>query len=218
MAITKILIEGVEYDIKDESLSLALAQHISSGGTSHAIATESQAGFISPESQTKLNGIAAGANNYTLTNELLSDVLVSSVESEASDADTIPFVDSSDSNILKKISISNLSVALKSFFDTLYSKISNGVIVPDATTVSVSLTPGVITKIETLNTCTSMTVTLEAGNWWDEYKIIFTTGAVPPTVSFPSSITRWAGGTPTIEANKRYEVSILDGTGVVSSV
>lgn len=115
--------------------------------------------------------------------------------------------------------INNVELAgNKSLDDLGIMKKNSGIIVPDAATVSVSLTPGVITKIETLNTCTSLAVTLEAGNWWDEYKIIFTTGAVPPTVSFPISITRWAGGTPTIAANKRYEVSILDGTGVVSSV
>ena len=41
-----------------------LHQHIGSGGSSHAAATASTAGFMSAEDKTKLDGIQPGANNY----------------------------------------------------------------------------------------------------------------------------------------------------------
>lgn len=40
--------------------------HEGTGGNSHALATTSLAGFMSATDKSKLNGIAAGANNYTL--------------------------------------------------------------------------------------------------------------------------------------------------------
>lgn len=48
------------YGITDATPS----SHIGSGGDAHALASQSEAGFISPENQTKLDGIAEGANNY----------------------------------------------------------------------------------------------------------------------------------------------------------
>ena len=41
------------------------ASHAGSGGTSHATATTSTAGFMSAGDKTKLDGVATGANNYT---------------------------------------------------------------------------------------------------------------------------------------------------------
>ena len=93
-----------------------------------------------------------------------------------------------------------------------------GELLSDAASISVVLSPNSIAKIPILTLCSNLTISLDDGLWSDEYGIIFTTGSTAPTVSFPASITKWIGGAPTIAANKRYEVSILDGTGVVSSV
>ncbi|NBD24313.1 hypothetical protein [Paenibacillus glycinis] len=41
-----------------------LATHIGTGGAAHAVATQTAAGFASASDKTKLDGIAAGANNY----------------------------------------------------------------------------------------------------------------------------------------------------------
>lgn len=56
----------------------------------------------------------------------------------------------------------------------------------------------------------SLSTSLEYFHW------IFDTGATAPTITWPSAIKEWAGGSaPTIAANKRYEVSLLKGVAVV---
>lgn len=46
----------------------------------------------------------------------------------------------------------------------------------------------------------------------------FATGSTAPTITWPQQITAWADGeAPTIEANKRYEVSVMDGLACVVS-
>lgn len=46
----------------------------------------------------------------------------------------------------------------------------------------------------------------------------FSTGSTDPMITWPQQITMWAGGeAPTIEANKRYEVSVMDGLACVVS-
>lgn len=46
----------------------------------------------------------------------------------------------------------------------------------------------------------------------------FSTGSTAPTITWPAQITMWADGeAPTIEANKRYEVSVMDGLACVVS-
>lgn len=44
----------------------------------------------------------------------------------------------------------------------------------------------------------------------------FTTPATAPTITWPSAITSWAGGSaPTINASKSYEVSVMDGIATI---
>lgn len=67
---------------------------------------------------------------------------------------------------------------------------------------------------------TSLTITLGSAidGRENEYKGQFTTGATAPTVSFPASVS-WIGGAfPTMQANKRYQFSILNGIGVIVGV
>lgn len=46
----------------------------------------------------------------------------------------------------------------------------------------------------------------------------FSTGSTAPMITWPQQITMWADGeAPTIEANKRYEVSVMDGLACVVS-
>ena len=47
---------------------LAPSSHVSAGGTAHAAATTSVAGFMSAADKTKLNGVASNANNYSHPN------------------------------------------------------------------------------------------------------------------------------------------------------
>lgn len=60
---------------------------------------------------------------------------------------------------------------------------------------------------------TSLTLTEASGA--REYLVIFTTGATAPTVTFPSGVV--FPDTLTIEADKRYEVSVRDGYAVAQS-
>lgn len=60
---------------------------------------------------------------------------------------------------------------------------------------------------------TSLTLTQASGA--REYLVIFATGSTAPTVTFPSGVA--FPDTLTIEANKRYEVSVRDGYAVAQS-
>lgn len=51
----------------------------------------------------------------------------------------------------------------------------------------------------------------------NEYKGQFATGATVPTVTFPENIV-WVGGFPMVEANKKYQFSILNSIGVIVGV
>lgn len=53
----------------------------------------------------------------------------------------------------------------------------------------------------------------------NHYFFIFETGATAPTITWPAAVVAWYGGTaPTIDVNKHYEVSVLDGIGVIMEV
>ena len=197
-----------------------LADHIGGGGVSHALVTDTDAGFMSPEEHNKLAGVAENANNYTLTNQLLSSVLSSAMATAIVDSDTIPFSDTSNLGLTKKITVSNLFAVLKTYFDTIYTVISSGNTIADATTLSINLSKyPTVKKTATLTTCTSLTITLPSGaNWYDEYMLYFTTGSVAPVIAWPIEITEWVGGEPTFSANKTYVISIQNGIGVVANV
>lgn len=60
---------------------------------------------------------------------------------------------------------------------------------------------------------TSLTLTEATGA--REYLVIFTTGSTAPTVTFPSGVV--FPDTLTVEANKRYEVSVRDGYAVAQA-
>lgn len=55
----------------------------------------------------------------------------------------------------------------------------------------------------------------------NEYKFSFTAGSTAPTITWPNSITKWAGnaldsGLPNVEADTYYEVSVVDGMGIIN--
>jgi hypothetical protein len=65
------------------------------------------------------------------------------------------------------------------------------------------------TTFPALNTPTDLTVA-------HVYCWTFTTPATAPTITWPSAITSWAGGSaPTINASKSYEVSVMDGFATI---
>lgn len=65
------------------------------------------------------------------------------------------------------------------------------------------------TTFPALNTPTDLTVA-------HVYCWTFTTPATAPTITWPSAITSWAGGSaPTINESKSYEVSVMDGLATI---
>lgn len=65
------------------------------------------------------------------------------------------------------------------------------------------------TTFPALNTPTDLTVA-------HVYCWTFTTPSTAPTITWPTAITAWAGGSaPTINASKSYEVSVMDGFATI---
>ena len=67
----------------------------------------------------------------------------------------------------------------------------------------------------------NITFTLASGTSGvtNHYFWSFDTGSTAPTITWPSGITSWYGGSaPTINASKHYEVSVLNGVAVVMEV
>ena len=73
----------------------------------------------------------------------------------------------------------------------------------------------------------SVTVTLdtttEVSGQMNIYSLVFTAGATAPTITWPASITKWAGNcldsttlAPVITGGNTYEVSIVDGLAVIT--
>lgn len=76
-----------------------------------------------------------------------------------------------------------------------------------------NIEPNVVTDFgEIDDTPVTFTLGESGGNGYDHYFIIFETGATAPTITWPTAIRSWVGGSaPVITANTHYEVSILDG-------
>lgn len=96
------------------------------------------------------------------------------------------------------------------------------VIVVDASTLPASLDPNKVYQLGTL----SGSVTIppftavpagdtEAKLWY----FTFDTPATAPTITWPAAVTAWVGGSaPTINASKKYEVSVLDGVAAIMEI
>lgn len=84
--------------------------------------------------------------------------------------------------------------------------------------------PNVLYKLGTLTgTVTISFATASDANIENEYKFTFTAGSTAPTITWPASITKWAGncvenGVPVIADNCSYEVSILEGLAIIVEV
>lgn len=82
--------------------------------------------------------------------------------------------------------------------------------------------PGVLYNLGTLSG--SVTISFAAAsdaNVENEYKFTFDTGASAPTITWPNSITGWAGNcldnsAPLIAASKHYEVSVIGAYGIIA--
>ena len=92
------------------------------------------------------------------------------------------------------------------------------VMVEDATTPPASMAPNTVYKYGTLsgNTTFPPLATPAEPDIANVYCWTFATPATAPTITWPSGITAWAGGSaPTINASKSYEVSVMDGLATI---
>lgn len=81
---------------------------------------------------------------------------------------------------------------------------------------TLSIAPNVLHKWGTVS---RLTITLTAPtdtSVYNEYMIQFTSGSTPTTLSVPSAV-KWVSE-PKIEANKTYQVSIVDNIGLIVGV
>ena len=84
------------------------------------------------------------------------------------------------------------------------------------------LLPGVLYNLGTLTG--SVTIDFAAASdatVENEYKFTFDADSTAPTITWPNSITDWAGncldnGAPLIAASKHYEVSVMGGYGIIA--
>lgn len=92
------------------------------------------------------------------------------------------------------------------------------VMVEDASTPPASMLPNTVYKYGTLsgNTTFPALATPTEPDIANVYCWTFATPATAPTITWPSAITSWAGGSaPTINASKSYEVSVMDGFATI---
>lgn len=84
--------------------------------------------------------------------------------------------------------------------------------------------PNVLYKLGTLTgTVTISFAAASDANIENEYKFTFTAGSTAPTITWPASITKWAGncvenGAPVIASSNYYEVSVEDGIAFIVEV
>lgn len=105
----------------------------------------------------------------------------------------------------------NIGVSNSTGGNGTYSEVSHG-----TADTSFILTPNTFHIWDEVSSLT-LTLGAETSGVANEYIFQFTSGSEPTTLSLPDDIKWTSGETPTIEANKIYQVSILKGLGSVLS-
>lgn len=93
------------------------------------------------------------------------------------------------------------------------------VVVVDGSTLPASLDPNKVYQLGTLTGSVTIPAFAAVDSGDTEAKIwcfTFDTSTTAPTITWPAGITTWSGGSaPTINASKSYEVTVMDGIGVI---
>ena len=93
------------------------------------------------------------------------------------------------------------------------------VVVVDGSTLPASLDPNKVYQLGTLTGSVTIPAFASVQSGDTEAKIwcfTFSTSTTAPTITWPAGITGWSGGSaPTINASKSYEVTVMDGIGVL---
>jgi len=114
------------------------ASHITGGSDAIQSATASQNGLATAAQITKLDGIEALADVTDAAN-VGGAIHGATAKTTPVDADTVSLIDSAASNVLKKLSWTNIKATLKTYFDALYvtgpaSATDNAIVRFDGTT------------------------------------------------------------------------------------
>lgn len=91
--------------------------------------------------------------------------------------------------------------------------VSTGIPIVTQTASSVSINPNCLNQWGEIATLTITLATPTDNTIVNEYMIEFTSGSTATTLSLPSSLS-WYGLAPSIEANKTYQISIINNVGV----
>jgi hypothetical protein len=93
------------------------------------------------------------------------------------------------------------------------------VVVVDGSTLPASLEPNKVYQLGTLTGSVTIPAFASVQSGDTEAKIwcfTFSTSTTAPTITWPAGITGWSGGSaPTINASESYEVTVMDGIGVI---
>lgn len=93
--------------------------HVNGGSDKIRDASASQDGLMTTAYASKLDGIEAAAD-VTDAGNVGSSIHGATAKTTPVDADTMPLIDSAASNVLKKVTWTNIKATLKTYFDTLY--------------------------------------------------------------------------------------------------
>ena len=106
--------------------------------------------------------------------------------------------------------------------DGVYTALSgkaDKTVVVNAATLPASLEPNKVYQMGTLTGSVTIPAFAAVASGDTEVKIwcfTFNTSTTAPTITWPAGITAWSGGSaPTINASKSYEVTVMDGIGVI---
>ena len=146
----------------------------------------------------------------------LADVATTGNYNDLSNKPTIPTVPTIDTSIDNASSNTDTAGA-KAVYDAVHPATASS-------QPAGGMLPNVLYKLGTLtgNVTISFAVASDA-NIENEYKFTFTAGSTAPTITWPASITKWAGncvenGAPVIASSNYYEVSVEDGVAFIVEV
>lgn len=146
----------------------------------------------------------------------LADVATTGNYNDLTNKPTIPTVPTIDTSIDNASSNTDTAGA-KAVYDAVHP--ATGSSQPAG-----GMLPNVLYKLGTLTgTVTISFAAASDANIENEYKFTFTAGSTAPTITWPASITKWAGncvenGAPVIASSNYYEVSVEDGVAFIVEV
>ncbi len=172
-------------------------------------------GYMGVESTGTLNISSANGNaNLTAEESVTVRAQTQDLDLEAGESVNVKAGVNGDHNIKKQFEVggSTVTETYPVFGELLRERVE-----VDDTVANHALAPNQLTVFTSRTS--ALTLTLGAGATHTafvlpkEYHFFIVIGDTAPTVTFPSGIT-WAGGAPTIAANKTYEFSIQEGVAI----